>query len=91
MARRNANTHVLKERAHPHRVALPIPADGWGAQRGRIQEAAQRLSGGQVYWWYPSRIYPPVTMFGFQTVAARDAFARWATDNDLKPTTTGAR
>ncbi len=77
MVKRNPNTHTLNKRAHPFHVQVPTPAGGWGNRGAPIDEAAERLSGGRVYSWCPSRIYPPVTVFGFQTAADRDTFAAW--------------
>lgn len=87
------NGHVLNQRAHPYRVEVLHPADGWRDFRGSVDEAAQRLSDGRVYSWCPSRIYPPVTLFGFQTPEARDAFAVWVIGRrpGLSPITTQIR
>src|SRR5262245_6655028 len=77
MVRRNPNGHELKKQAHPHRVEVRAPADGWRKRDAPLRVAAERLSAGDWYTWSPSRRDPPVTVFGFATQDARDAFAAW--------------
>jgi hypothetical protein len=79
MVRRSRNSHQLKVEAHPHRVEIPDAEVRPYLER--VMEAAQRLSGGRVYTWLPSRPWPPVKVFAFQEAAHRDAFAAWLAEN----------
>jgi hypothetical protein len=79
MIRRSRNTHELKVEAHPYRVET-LDAEV-RPHAAAAREAAERLSDGRWYSWFPSRPWPPVIVFAFQDEAHRDAFAGWLAEN----------